>query len=433
MRVVSLASSLLALLLSVLVMMLVARLQRGFIELYDSTEHYIVCVNTAREMQDGSNYLTEQARLFTLWGDIEHLDNYFTEENETRRVDLSAEKLQEYSGESDSFAYITTAFQLSRALTKIEYRAMRLMVEATGVDPAEWPQELLDTVLSEEEAALSKYEKVEAAQHLLRSRTYQEKRDGIAASITAYRDTMAAVTRDQQTKAAGRLSASLWQLGIYSVLLVVSIFASWIVKPIARSIGYVRRCELVPVRGAMEVRELASVYNEMFEENQEKQRIIRREAERDALTELLNRRCFERTLGAYKQAGEPFALVIVDIDTFKTINDTMGHSVGDAVIKRVASALGGTFRGGDHICRIGGDEFAIIVSDITKTDADVICRKMAAINERLSVPEDGVPTVSLSSGVAFANNKKAAERIFENADEALYRVKKNGRNGCAVY
>ena len=438
MRAVSLGSSLLALLLAVLVMMLVVRLQRGFIELHDATEQYIVCVNAAREMQDGSNYLTEHARLFTLWGDIEYLDNYFTEENETRRVDLSAEKLQEYSGESDSFAYITTAFQLSRALTEIEYHAMRLMVEAIGVDPAEWPQELLDTVLSEE-AALSKYEKVEAAQHLLRSKTYQEKRDGIAASITAYRDTMAAVTRDQQTKAAGRLSASLWQLGVHSVLLVVSIFASWalvyllIVKPIARGIGYVRRGELVPVRGAVEVRELASVYNEMFEENQEKQRIIRREAERDALTDLLNRRCFERTLGAYKQAGEPFALVLVDIDTFKTINDTMGHSVGDAVIKRVASALSSAFRGGDHICRIGGDEFAVIVSDITKTDADVICRKMAAINERLSVPEDGVPTVSLSSGVAFANNKKAAERIFENADEALYRVKKNGRNGCAVY
>ena len=439
MRAVSLGSSLLALLLAVLVMMLVVRLQRGFIELHDATEQYIVCVNAAREMQDGSNYLTEHARLFTLWGDIEYLDNYFTEENETRRVDLSAEKLQEYSGESDSFAYITTAFQLSRALTEIEYHAMRLMVEAIGVDPAEWPQELLDTVLSEEEAALSKYEKVEAAQHLLRSKTYQEKRDGIAASITAYA---------QLPQAGGESAGSLrllvaghccHRMGVHSVLLVVSIFASWalvyllIVKPIARGIGYVRRGELVPVRGAMEVRELASVYNEMFEENQEKQRIIRREAERDALTELLNRRCFERTLGAYKQAGEPFALVIVDIDTFKTINDTMGHSVGDAVIKRVASALGGAFRGGDYICRIGGDEFTVIVSDITKADADVICRKMAAINERLSVPEDGVPTVSLSSGVAFANNKKAAERIFENADEALYRMKKNGRNGCAVY
>ena len=138
MRAVSLGSSLLALLLAVLVMMLVVRLQRGFIELHDATEQYIVCVNAAREMQDGSNYLTEHARLFTLWGDIEYLDNYFTEENETRRVDLSAEKLQEYSGESDSFAYITTAFQLSRALTEIEYRAMRLMVEAMGVDPTEW-------------------------------------------------------------------------------------------------------------------------------------------------------------------------------------------------------------------------------------------------------------------------------------------------------
>lgn len=435
----SLVGSLLALLIAVLVMMLVARLQREFIELHDATEQYIVCVNTAREMQDGSNYLTEHARLFTLWGDIEYLDNYFTEENETRRVELSAEKLREYSGESDSFAYITTAFQLSRALTEIEHRAMRLMLEAMGVEPAEWPQELLDTVLSEEEAALSEYEKVEAAQHLLRIVTYQEKRDGIAAAITAYRDTMAAETRAQQTQAANRVYASLCQLRLHTVLLSLTILAGGlatyllIAKPIACGIAYVHRGELVPVRGAVELRELAETYNEMFEENQEKQRIIRQEAERDALTDLLNRRCFERTLGAYKQAGDPFALVIVDIDTFKSINDTAGHSVGDAVIKRVASALGSAFRGGDHICRIGGDEFAVIVSDITKADADVIRRKMAAINERLSVPEDGVPTVSLSSGVAFANNKKAAEKIFENADEALYRVKKNGRNGCAVY
>ena len=79
MRAVSLTSSLLALLIAVLVTMLAARLQRGFIELHDATEQYMVCVNTAREMQDGSNYLTEQARLFTLWGDIEYLDNYFTE------------------------------------------------------------------------------------------------------------------------------------------------------------------------------------------------------------------------------------------------------------------------------------------------------------------------------------------------------------------
>ena len=183
----------------------------------------------------------------------------------------------------------------------------------------------------------------------------------------------------------------------------------------------------------MELRELAASYNEMYEENHEKQRIIRREAERDALTDLLNRRHFERTMEAYKQAGNPFALVIVDIDTFKTINDTMGHSVGDAVIKRVAAMLGSAFRGGDHVCRVGGDEFAIIVSDLTKADAAVIQRKMAVINEQLAVPENGVPSVSLSSGVAFANNKKAAEKIFENADLALYQVKKNGRNGCAVY
>ena len=316
---------------------------------------------------------------------------------------------------------------------------MRLMLEAAEEDSAEWPQELLDTVLSEEEVALSWREKLRAAQKLVRSEVYQENKNAIASAITAYRDTMATETRAQQIEAAASLSSILRQLEFHTILLLLMILVNWgvayllLMRPIASYITHVRRGETMPELGAMELRELAASYNEMFEENHEKQRIIRREAERDALTDLLNRRHFERTMEAYKQAGNPFALVIVDIDTFKTINDTMGHSVGDAVIKRVAAMLGSAFRGGDHVCRVGGDEFAIIVSDLTKADAAVIQRKMAVINEQLAVPENGVPSVSLSSGVAFANNKKAAEKIFENADLALYQVKKNGRNGCAVY
>lgn len=383
----SIVSSMFALLIALLVAVLVARLRGEFIELHATTEQYIVCVNNARQMQDGSNYLTEQARLYTLWGDREYLDNYFTEKNEIRRVDEAVEKLQKYSGDNDSFTYITTALKLSRVQTEMEYRAMRLMLEAAEEDSAEWPQELLDTVLSEEEVALSWREKLRAAQKLVRSEVYQENKNAIASAITAYRDTMATETRAQQIEADASLSSILWQLEFHTILLLLMILANWgvayllLVRPIASYITHVRRGETMPELGAMELRELAASYNEMYEENHEKQRIIRREAERDALTDLLNRRHFERTMEAYKQAGNPFALVIVDIDTFKTINDTMGHSVGDAVIKRVAAMLGSAFRGGDHVCRVGGDEFAIIVSDLTKADAAVIQRKMAVINE----------------------------------------------------
>ena len=254
-REVSIVSSMFALLIALLVAVLVARLRGEFIELHATTEQYIVCVNNARQMQDGSNYLTEQARLYTLWGDREYLDNYFTEKNEIRRVDEAVEKLQKYSGDNDSFTYITTALKLSRVQTEMEYRAMRLMLEAAEEDSAEWPQELLDTVLSEEEVALSWREKLRAAQKLVRSEVYQENKNAIASAITAYRDTMATETRAQQIEADASLSSILWQLEFHTILLLLMILANWgvayllLVRPIASYITHVRRGETMPELG----------------------------------------------------------------------------------------------------------------------------------------------------------------------------------------
>ena len=224
-----------------------------------------------------------------------------------------------------------------------------------------------------------------------------------------------------------------------AVLLLLILFLSWwlifwlLVRPITRYIKNIQRGEPLPVQGAVELREVFSAYNAAREESQEAQRMIRREAEHDPLTDLLNRRHFERTLDAYKQGNTPFALIIADIDNFKTINDTFGHSTGDALIKRVASTLDGAFRNVDHVCRIGGDEFTVIVTDMVKKNGAAILEKINWINEELSVPADGVPSVSLSVGVAFADGKREADKIFEKADQALYQVKENGRNGCVIY
>ena len=194
-----------------------------------------------------------------------------------------------------------------------------------------------------------------------------------------------------------------------AVLLLLIIFLSWwlifwlLVRPITRYIENIRRGEPLPVQGAVELREVISAYNAAREESQEAQRMIRREAEHDPLTDLLNRRHFERTLDAYKQGDTPFALIIVDIDNFKTINDTFGHSTGDALIKRVASTLDGAFRNVDHVCRIGGDEFTVIVTDMVKKNGAAILEKINWINKELSVPADGLPADSVSVGVAFAD------------------------------
>ena len=88
------------------------------------------------------------------------------------------------------------------------------------------------------------------------------------------------------------------------------------------------------------------------------------------------------------------------------------------------------------MCRIGGDEFAIIMVEMTSDLQYTISDKIKAVNEELAMAEDGVPAVSLSLmgvGVAFADRENPGESIFKDADKALYRVKENGRNGCDFY
>jgi len=121
------------------------------------------------------------------------------------------------------------------------------------------------------------------------------------------------------------------------------------------------------------------------------------------------------------------------VDYFKTVNDTYGHDVGDRVLKRVADILKHSFRSVDIICRIGGDEFVVIMTRVDSSMRDLVIRKIEHANELLQNPEDDLPPVSLSVGAAFADRKNPKGDIFKDADTALYRVKAAGRCGCRVF
>ncbi|MBR3036789.1 MAG: GGDEF domain-containing protein [Lachnospiraceae bacterium] len=115
------------------------------------------------------------------------------------------------------------------------------------------------------------------------------------------------------------------------------------------------------------------------------------------------------------------------------INDTYGHAVGDKVLKRVAEILQKNFRSVDIICRIGGDEFAIVMTRSNSSMRQLVLNKINHANDLLNHPKDGLPAVSLSVGVAFSDRENPKGDIFADADEALYRVKEAVRNGCAFF
>lgn len=160
---------------------------------------------------------------------------------------------------------------------------------------------------------------------------------------------------------------------------------------------------------------------------------LRREAQTDMLTGLYNKMTFKQ-LAEDALAGGIHALVIVDIDDFKNVNDTYGHLFGDEVIRTVASAVHDGFRSTDITGRIGGDEFAVFARDAL--DENVIRKRCRQITARLA--EIDYPNgyrISVSMGISFyPRHGEHYLTLFSHADAALYHLKKHrGKGGYAVY
>ena len=149
----------------------------------------------------------------------------------------------------------------------------------------------------------------------------------------------------------------------------------------------------------------------------------------DTLTHLLNRRSYESRLASLRGHA---VIYYFDVDEFKSVNDTFGHGVGDAVLAEVGSTIYAVFSKVGYCYRIGGDEFAVIMVDMSRELYYTITNKIAEINGLLAVPEDGLPAVSLSAGVAFSDENGFCGSLFRAADSALYTAKAHGRCGCSV-
>jgi diguanylate cyclase (GGDEF)-like protein/PAS domain S-box-containing protein len=167
-------------------------------------------------------------------------------------------------------------------------------------------------------------------------------------------------------------------------------------------------------------------------ERREMEAQLRRLAEEDALTGLLNRRSFEHVLANRLATGRRGALLLLDLDHFKFINDSFGHAAGDDLIRAVATVLREQTRGNDLLARLGGDEFAILLPDAGQELADTIAGRL------LAGIESERPTglrIGASIGIATFESGQAAEAsdLLVAADIALYEAKSAGRGRVAVY
>jgi diguanylate cyclase (GGDEF)-like protein len=164
-------------------------------------------------------------------------------------------------------------------------------------------------------------------------------------------------------------------------------------------------------------------------ENARRFREARQLADLDALTSLHNRRYFHETLAREVSRAQRYdrrlALIVFDLDDFKAINDRIGHLAGDAVLAEAAERVRDVVRSADIACRVGGDEFAVIMPESARSDADQLYRRLQnAVSAR---PAGQAGTLSLSAGIAELRPDDDPTAFFERTDEALYRAKQSGK------
>jgi diguanylate cyclase (GGDEF)-like protein len=157
-----------------------------------------------------------------------------------------------------------------------------------------------------------------------------------------------------------------------------------------------------------------------------------RSSELDAMTELPNRvrllDRFAQAMATAKRHGGRLALLFLDLNNFKKINDTLGHAFGDELLKLVARRLAGSVREADTVCRHGGDEFVILLTEVTQaSDAILIADKVMAALGAPSRVGDHVIRLTASIGVSiYPDDGEDAATLIDRADAAMYRAKRRG-------
>jgi diguanylate cyclase (GGDEF)-like protein len=170
-------------------------------------------------------------------------------------------------------------------------------------------------------------------------------------------------------------------------------------------------------------------------ENKELEEKLRTISRIDSLTGLLNRRTFFEFLTDEIERSSryhrPLSLMSIDIDHFKRINDNYGHPMGDRVLREFAQVLSSCMRKNDHLARIGGDEFAVLLPETTLDQGVEAAKRLVSMVRMLSVdgPTSGLHVeFTVSIGIAKINDKTTSEQFVSRSDEALYLAKREGRD-----
>lgn len=221
------------------------------------------------------------------------------------------------------------------------------------------------------------------------------------------------------------------QILIFIVIVVVfTLNINVIINPINIYMKAIKENTRLTEKGSYELRCLARIYNNYFDHKAATERRLKKNAETDSLTGIMNRHAFEQICSTFKDP-QKLIFLIVDVDDFKHINDTYGHTSGDKILKIISKKLVDAFRITDYVARIGGDEFAVLLTNFRGNINFTLRNKIKRLNKELSSIED-FGKISISVGASVSTNGFSKDMV-EKADIALYKTKNEGKCGYNMY
>jgi diguanylate cyclase (GGDEF)-like protein len=251
------------------------------------------------------------------------------------------------------------------------------------------------------------------------------------------------------------LGCAVAAIGLVCALLI----AKGVVRPLQAIIEAANRIgrdptvsQLPRVTGSLEIVQLSSALRSLLRragaaeqqviatstQHEKDVTALRHLAETDALSGLLNRRGFsllaDDAFNLYRRYERPLAVLILDIDFFKAVNDTYGHAAGDAVIRTIGAALMKTLRASDKVARLGGEEFVVLVHEVDASGIITVAQNLRRVVEALTIDhQEHRISVTVSVGGALARHSDGdVQEVLERADAALYMAKAAGRNRVVI-
>ncbi len=420
-----------AIVISALIVYSTFHLSASFRRLTVATDEYIDLQKAAAELMDASDYLTEKVQRFTVNGNTQYMFEYFTEAFETNRREGAISTMSKDPDCAEALAQLQQAMDASKELMTQEYYAMRLVIEAKGY--TEYPSILDSVELTAEDAALSPEEKMRLATETVLNEEYYRQKDIIRVNMKESLAELEKLTHNTEDDSNKRLANELLVVRIIilvqtaGIIVMVLLTSRLGINPVLQAVEKIRNDRPIPEVGANEFRYLAHTYNKMYNVYKKSVERLNFKASHDELTKVYNRAGYDLLLGGLDL--DTTYMLLIDVDDFKSINDTYGHDTGDRILIKVANTLKANFRSDDYICRIGGDEFVVFMVHADEAQKELVSRKISNINQALGDTEDGLPAVSISVGIAHGNQSEDAASLFDQTDRALYETKRNGKQG----